>query len=199
MRLILASTSPRRRSLLEEAGYAHEAMPPGFDDATLHWDRATPPDQYTADLALLKARAVIDRLGGLPADTIVLAADTIVVKNGSVLGQPMTSEQALDTLKMLVDGSHVVMTGVAVFGPGLTRFTDHADVQVGLIGEPVLRAYVDSGQWKGKAGAYNLFERLEAGWPITYRGDPATIMGLPIKRLRPILDGMLARDKGGAS
>jgi septum formation protein len=66
-------------------------------------------------------------------------------------------------------------------------FTDRATVRLGRIAPPEIDGYVASGQWRGKAGAYNLAERLEAGWPITYEGDPGTIMGLPMRRLAPLL------------
>lgn len=62
-------------------------------------------------------------------------------------------------------------------------FTDTARVRVGRIPIAEIESYVASGQWRGKAGAYNLAERLAAGWPIEYEGDPATIMGLPMRRL----------------
>ena len=67
-------------------------------------------------------------------------------------------------------------------------FVDTATVTVGDIPGREVNAYVNSGQWRGKAGAYNLDERLEAGWPITFSGDPTTIVGLPMRRLLPLLE-----------
>lgn len=195
--LILASTSPRRRQLLTEHGYAHRAAPPGVDDAPLRAAPETPPHQWTAALALLKARAAAERLGAEPMDAIILAADTIVVKNGIVLGQPMTDDDARQTLQLLDNGSHDVMTGVAILYSGQSMlFTDEAHVTVGVLGDERIERYVASGGWRGKAGAYNLMERLTDGWPITYTGDPATIMGLPMKRLAPILDRLLKNPRG---
>ncbi|MBL8745820.1 MAG: Maf family protein [Phycisphaerae bacterium] len=192
MELILASTSPRRRQLLSEGGFVHSAMAPGVDDATLKWDPVTPPHQWTAALALLKGRAAVEQVGARAAHAVVLAADTIVVKDGLVLGQPMTEDEATRTLKTLESGTHMVMTGVSIVGGGRTvLFTDEASVRVGVIGDERIAAYVASGGWRGKAGAYNLFERLADGWPISYSGDPTTIMGLPMERLGPILRRML--------
>ena len=65
---------------------------------------------------------------------------------------------------------------------------DLARVTVGAIGPERIRAYIRSGQWRGKAGAYNLGERIEAGWPISYVGDPTTVMGLPMRALIARLD-----------
>lgn len=170
---------------------------PGVDDAALRWDPSTPPRQWTAALALLKARAAMDQLGARRAGAVVLAADTIVVKYGVVLGQPVTDDEAYGTLKLLENGSHSVMTGVALLeGERTIMFTDEAQVCVGDVGEQRINEYVASGGWRGKAGAYNLFERLAEGWPITYTGDPATIMGLPMVQLRPILDRALGVASG---
>ncbi|MFW5653377.1 MAG: Maf family protein [Planctomycetota bacterium] len=66
-------------------------------------------------------------------------------------------------------------------------FVDTADVEVGNVRSADIKSYLDTGDWRGKAGAYNLSERLTAGWPITYEGDPTTIMGLPMGLLQQVL------------
>lgn len=89
-------------------------------------------------------------------------------------------------LKALQNGSHEVVTGVALVWPDSARreiFVDTAVVHVGTIGDVEIENYIKDGGWQGKAGAYNLSERIEAGWPITYEGDPSTVMGLPMKAL----------------
>jgi septum formation protein len=63
-------------------------------------------------------------------------------------------------------------------------FVVGADVRVGDLGGHRIAPYLASGDWRGKAGAYNLFERLDAGWPIAFEGDPLAIVGLPIAALR---------------
>lgn len=198
--LFLASTSPRRRLLLTEHGYAHAVISPGIDDALLRIAPGTPPHHWTAALAYLKAAAAWHNLRSpIKPRIILLAADTIVVKGGVVLGQPVTEEEARRTIRLLRGGSHTVISGVAI----LTErqrilFADPARVTVGEIGDDLVDAYIASGGWRGKAGAYNLAERLAEGWPIEYDGDPATIMGLPMNRLRPILDRLLLNDAGDA-
>jgi septum formation protein len=62
-------------------------------------------------------------------------------------------------------------------------FADAARVTMGALSDSDLENYLASGQWHGKAGGYNLLERIDAGWPLTYQGDPTTIMGLPMNRL----------------
>lgn len=186
-RLLLASRSPRRHELLASHGIEHDAEHPGVDDADLIAG-AVKPAEWVAALAYFKAAAALDRLrrGNVPVDRLVLGADTICLKDGHLIGQARDSADAERILRLLSDGSHEVLTGVALLGPrDGTRelFVDRARVHVGALGDGLIRPYIASGVWRGKAGAYNLRERIEAGWPIRYEGDPTTIMGLPMRRL----------------
>ncbi|HYE02188.1 MAG TPA: Maf family protein [Phycisphaerales bacterium] len=183
--LHLASTSPRRRKLLEEAGIPHVVVPGVVDDAGLEPGRVA-PGAWVAALAFLKAASV-----GTPrsadAGAVVLGADTVVVKNGELIGQPRDEADARRILGMLEDGAHEVVTGVALLEPGTGRrelFTDTARVKVGRIGSERLERYLAGGGWRGKAGGYNLAERLADGWPISFEGDAGTIMGLPVRMVR---------------
>ncbi|MCP3902578.1 MAG: Maf-like protein [Planctomycetes bacterium] len=186
--LWLASRSQRRRHLLEAAGVPFHALPARIDDGTL---RSGPvrPEYWVAALAYLKARWVVDALtestGG--AGT-VLGADTLCVHEGRILGQPGAAASARDMLVHLRDATHVTMTGVCLISLADGRRwlgVDRARVRIGHVGDDELDAYVTSGQWRGKAGAYNLADRIDAGWPIDCEGDPATVMGLPMRRLEP--------------
>jgi septum formation protein len=195
-RLILASQSPRRRSLLEEHGFDHVARHPGVDDAELSPGEVS-AEQWVAALAYLKARAGLASLADRPPHWTVVGADTVCVKDGELLGQPRDAAEAERMLRRLENGEHRVVTGVAILsgeGPVTRRrelLVDRARVRIGEIGVARIRAYVASGQWRGKAGAYNLSERLADGWPITLEGDPGTVMGLPMRRLSPILRSRL--------
>lgn len=193
-RLLLASRSPRRRSLLEEAGVAFEVVSSGIDDADLA-PGAAAPEHWVASLALLKAEAARRALGGQAGSAIILGADTVVNSRGEIVGQPRDRADAERILRRLSGNAHRVLSGAAlVEGATGRRLTlvDAAQVRVGRIEEAALLAYLDSGEWSGKAGAYNLSERLAAGWPIAYDGDPSTIMGLPMRRLLPILHDAFA-------
>ena len=77
-------------------------------------------------------------------------------------------------------------------------FADTARVRVGALPDALLEEYLASGLWRGKAGAYNLTERVEAGWPLEWDGDPGTIVGLPIERLRPLLERLLSEGASAA-
>ena len=192
--LLLASTSPRRTELLRLAGLDHETISPGIDDAELMPGNAN-PEAWAASLAYLKAQAGLDRWRLLRADEqrLVVGADTICVRGSDIIGQPRDADDARRILEFFDDGAHDVITGVAVID-STTRvreiFVDRARVWWDGVGAERIDEYVASGQWVGKAGAYNLAERVEAGWPIRWEGDPNTIMGLPIDGLRGRLERM---------
>jgi septum formation protein len=188
--LVLASRSPRRRLLLRQHGFEHEAVHPGIDDGALE-PGAVSPREWVAASAYLKARAGAELLEGEEPRT-VLGADTVCVQDGAVIGQPRDEADARRMLGVFENREHEVITGVALLDwrRGERRrhlLVDRARVRVGAIGRDRTEVYLASGEWRGKAGAYNLSERLEAGWPITFEGDPGTIMGLPMSALEPVL------------
>lgn len=189
-RVLLASRSPRRRQLLAEYGIDFEAATgdtsTSVDDGLLVRGGVT-PREWVAALGYFKAAAAMRNLGEWPyaaGELVIVGADTVVLKGAEIIGQPKNAVDAERILRLLQNGSHKVLTGVAFVDAGTGQrdmFVDDAIVTVGDIGHDVIRAYVDSGDWRGKAGGYNLRERLDAGWPITYLGDPTTIMGLPMR------------------
>ncbi|MGE3109450.1 MAG: nucleoside triphosphate pyrophosphatase [Phycisphaerales bacterium] len=188
-RVLLASQSPRRRQLLLEYGIEFETVSAKVDDGLLVRGGVS-PSEWVAALGYFKAAAAMRDLGEwpyAPGEVIIVGADTIVLKGNQIIGQPRSAVDAERILRLLENGSHSVLTGVAMIDAGSGQrdmFVDRATVQVGEIGHDAIRAYVDSGAWRGKAGAYNLRERLDASWPITYSGDPTTIMGLPMGQLK---------------
>lgn len=169
----------------------HEAISPGVDDAQLRAPPGIEPHRWTAALAYLKARAgarALAAMGRDPSGMVVLGADTIVVKEGEILGQPVDADDARRIIRRLEQGCHTVMSGAALLlDDQRWIMVDRAAVCVGVIGDARIEAYIASGGWKGKAGGYNLSERLAEGWPISYEGDPACIMGLPMRRLAPAI------------
>jgi septum formation protein len=191
-RLLLASQSPRRREILRQHGLDHDARHPGIDDSTLDPGRVT-PFEWAAALAYLKAAAGAAAEG---PSRLVIGADTICVKDGMFIGQPADAADAERIIRLLQDAQHEVITGVALIWTGRDGvrrrriFVDRARVHVGQIGNERIREYIASGQWRGKAGAYNLSERLEAGWPVSVEGDPTTVMGLPMRSLRRVLEAL---------
>ncbi|MGP1272139.1 MAG: Maf family protein [Phycisphaerales bacterium] len=185
--LVLASRSPRRRALLHEAGIPFRSVDGPVDDGGLRPGRV-PPEHWVVSLAYLKARAVAEAMP--PGDrVVVLGADTVCVADGEILGQPNNEEVAAAMLRSFIDTSHAVVTGVALVEPsgGRELLVDSAAVTWGVVPDEALRGYLASGGWRGKAGGYNLAERLDAGWPIVVDGDPGTVMGLPMRTLPAML------------
>jgi len=184
--LVLASRSPRRRLLLREAGIDARVIDPNLDDGLIAASTSVAPEEWVAALAYLKARAGAEQL---PPGSLVLGADTVVVKDGHIIGQPRDESHAREIIHALRNTDHEVVTGVAIISAGQRLiFSDSAHVIVGDVPDASIESYLASGQWRGKAGAYNLAERQQAGWPIEVTGDPTTVMGLPMQRLREIFD-----------
>lgn len=206
-RLLLASQSPRRRQLLAESGLRFEVVDSGVDDGQLGQPGpGVSAAAWVTSLAYLKAAAARDRLRRLGgpaslAGATILGADTVVACDDRLIGKPRDAEDARAIIERLENRDHDVLTGVALLGGGARRlFADRATVHVGVIGAERVRAYIESGRWRGKAGAYNLEEQVAVGWPIHWHGDPGTVMGLPMRRLRPMLEAFAtAPAAGGAS
>lgn len=188
--LWLASRSPRRAQLLRDAGYAVSTAIPAINDGDLQHTDA-PAEHWVMSLAYLKARAAADIIHP-SADAarrgIILGADTVCAAGRTILGQPRDVEDARRMLRLLSGREHRTLTGVCFLqlrSPTSARLIDFdaAIVRIGPLDDDHIESYLASGEWRGKAGAYNLSERIHAGWPIACAGDPATVMGLPMQRL----------------
>lgn len=183
--IVLASASPRRRELfaLLELPFVVQSE---FVDETPRPDES--PDLLVARLSGVKAAAVRDLLiaeGELQAERLVLAADTVVVLNGEILGKPRNSAEAVDMLTRLRNRSHTVHSGVAVVeaisGRAVVQL-DSTTVWMRDYGDSELEEYVRSGDPMDKAGAYAI---QHTGFHPVDRIDGcfASVMGLPLKLL----------------
>lgn len=174
-KLILASSSPRRAEILTTVGWPFEVVSAGIDE-TLKSDEK--PFEYVQRLALEKADAVAStRLTGL-----VLGADTTVVVEGMLLGQPQNDDEARDMLKLLSDKWHEVLTGVALVNIGRETNVNYETTRVRFseMSEAELDWYVSTGEPKGKAGAYAV-QGSAALFIKEIEGDFFNIVGLPIR------------------
>lgn len=197
--VLLASRSPRRQELLRAAEIEFVAAQPALDDGQLH-PGDVDAERWVAAMAYLKAAAAVRQGLHTALDTsrpigVVLGADTVVSLRGRIIGQPRDRDDAERILRQLADAEHDVLTGVALVCPATGRrdiWTDRARVDVGPIDDAEIARYLDTGAWRGKAGAYNLSERIAAGWPIRYEGDSGTIMGLPAAAVARRLDAWAA-------
>ena len=192
--IVLASRSPRRRELLESAGWEVAVRVADIDDSDLD-PRNTDAASWTTALAWLKASAVREMLtasGDPVAIWPIVAGDTVCEHDGELVGQPSDVDAATTMVRAMADAVHRVWTGLCVLVPGVSRRigVDHAIVRIGPLSTRDIDEYIATGAWRGKAGGYNLSERLEAGWPITFDGHDSTIMGMPL----PLLDRLLGDD-----
>jgi septum formation protein len=176
LRVVLASSSPRRRQLLDLVGIAHEVKPADIDETMRSGEL---PEQYAERLAREKAGIVA---ADMP-DALVVGADTIVVIDGIVLGKPRDVGDAERMLSMLSGRSHTVMTAVAAtLGGEVASGVEIVDVTFLPIDDDEIRRYVATGEPMDKAGAYGI---QGYGATIVRRiaGDYFAVMGLSLVRL----------------
>jgi septum formation protein len=172
-RLILASASPRRRELLEQAGYTFDVCPAHIDETRSEREE---PSAYVTRLALEKAQAIHAQ----HPDATVLGADTTVVLNGEVLNKPQDREDAARMLRALSGGTHQVHTGIAVVSGSVERtHVETTNVVFAPIPEDELAAYLATGDSLDKAGAYGI-QGYAARWIPRIEGDFFNVMGLPV-------------------
>jgi septum formation protein len=175
MRLILASASPRRAELLASAGYRFEVVPADVDESPLADES---PGTYALRVAHDKAAAASARC--LESSDVILAADTVVVADGRILGKPRNSDDARRMLRLLADGVHDVVTAVVVKGPaGECAEVVTTRVRFLPLEDAEIEWYVASGEPEGKAGAYAIqgraamfIDRIEGSW--------SNVVGLPL-------------------
>jgi len=182
-RVVLASSSPRRRELLSLIGIAHAVSPAELDETVLPGEAPAP---HAERLARAKAATVAERLGDDPG-IIVIGADTIVVVDGDILGKPGDEAAAAAMLRRLAGRSHTVYTAVAVAREQqLVSGVESVDVTFrGLSDEDIAR-YIATGEPMDKAGAYGI---QGYGATIVERivGDYFAVMGLALGRLAGLL------------
>ena len=182
MNLILASASPRRRELLSLFGVPFVIRAADIDE-TMDPDAA--PFDEVSRVSRLKALAT--HRG--PGD-VVIAADTIVVCEGKVLGKPRDAEDAVAMLRLLSGRDHQVMTGVTVLrGENAATFTEVTDLHFRDLTDREIARYVASGEPMDKAGSYGI-QGGAALFCTGMTGDYYNVMGLPVCRLGQVLKEM---------
>jgi len=182
--LILASSSPRRCSLLREAGIVFETVAPPIHEPD-EVDGKLPPAQQAQALAYFKARAVQqmrDRVFVLGADTIVLSA------RGHILGKPADAAEARGMLQALSNTTHDVITGVALLGPDHQRIiaSEVTHVTMRPVSPGEIDQYINSGEWEGKAGAYAIQETADR-FIANLDGSFSNVVGLPMELVTKML------------
>lgn len=187
--LILASASPRRRELLSRAGIAFEVREPPIPEPTQRPNDIS-PRAWAEAVAYFKARAVSEHATG----RTILAADTIVVCRGEMLGKPHGALDAERMLRLQAGCESEVITGIAILrmppdgrNDLAPRIIRHEVTRVLMRDDSTLiREYIDSGDWAGKAGAYGI---QDIGDRLVERihGDFDNVVGLPIAHVKRLL------------
>ena len=179
MQLILASASPRRKALLSLFGIPFTVRAADIDETM---DPEKPPFDEVARVSRSKALAV-----SRGEKDIVIAADTIVVCQGKVLGKPHSEAEAASMLRLLSGRDHQVMTGCTIlYGDRAETFTEVASLHFRPLSEKEIQKYVQSGEPMDKAGAYGIQGR-GALLVEKIHGDFFNVMGLPVLRLSRML------------
>jgi septum formation protein len=187
---ILASASPRRKRLLENAGYRFEVIASNIDESAFALEGISSLE-HTRQLGLAKALAVGQKY---PAE-LILAADTVVDFKGQIVGKPKDAADAERITRMLFSGPHEVITAVA-----LVKINDEIEiVQTAtttviprkLTAEQIAE-HIKSGNWRGKAGAYGIQETGDEFVELI-EGSFTNVIGLPMELVQGLLDKFIAQ------
>jgi septum formation protein len=195
MKLILASSSPRRAEILRDAGIAFETCATQIDETARPGETAY---AMVARLAEAKARAAAAQVAAATSECIIVGADTTVELNGEILAKPRDSTHAREMLSLLSARTHRVLTGVF-----LLRLPDNAErsavestsVTFAPLFEKEIDAYVSSGEPLDKAGAYAI-QGVAGRYVRRIEGCYFNVVGLPLARLYALLRELGWRENG---
>ncbi|MCA9242152.1 MAG: septum formation protein Maf [Planctomycetales bacterium] len=183
-RLILASSSPRRRELMLHAGYEFQVRAPSHE-AEVNAPTIADPEQLVLDLAHRKGQDVVGQVLGRGAGAAwVLSADTIAEYQGRVLGKPDDSADARRMLSLLSGTRHHVLTGVTLWntasaGAPVEAIVAKTTLQMDELTPEWIESYLASGQWEGKAGAFGYQDGI--GVLRVVEGSESNVVGLPME------------------
>lgn len=175
-KLILASGSPRRYSLLSGYGFDVTVIKPDFDESTV---TESDPSALVLALAHGKAASV-----NAPKDTLLLAADTVVAIDGQVLGKPEDSLEAFEMLDRLSGRTHSVYTGVCIRKNESTElFYAKSDVTFYNLSNTQIEKYISTGSPLDKAGSYGIQDDMGIAFVRSVDGEISNVIGLPMEQV----------------
>jgi septum formation protein len=186
--LILASTSPRRKQLLTEAGYQFTVVPPA-DASESAADHPETPTELVTRLAFQKAQDV-----ALRTDRgLIIGCDTVAQCQGQILGKPVSIDHARQMLDLLRGREHHVYSGLCLWrrpGDFHRVEVDITTLRMDPISDDDLENYLATDQWKGKAGAFGYQDGLD--WVHILSGSESNVVGLPMELLAQMLQKLAA-------
>ena len=176
-KLLLASASPRRREILQNLGFEFEILPSDVDESEVMWND---PVESAKLLAEIKG---IDAQKTRPRKTII-AADTIVLCEGKVMGKPEGQDEAAEMLGSLSGRMHEVVTGIALIAPPNIRIIEAESTKVYFreLGSREIQRYISTREPFDKAGAYAI-QGYASAFIDRIEGDYFNVVGLPVARL----------------
>lgn len=188
MEIVLASGSPRRREILSELNLKFDVIVSDTDEESIDKENI-PPHMYVQELAMLKANAVFKE-NKFEKQTLIIAADTIVVCDGEILGKPKDKDDAFNMLSKLSAREHSVYTGICVIDTKRAfEATEVCETRVIFddITENKIKSYIETGEPMDKAGGYGIqgYGNLLIK---EIRGDYFNVVGLPVKTLADLLE-----------
>lgn len=174
---VLASASPRRKELLTQLAIPFEVIPSDVEETLI---KAETVEEYVANVARFKTQHIARKC---PNKTVI-GADTIVVFENRMLHKPKTEEEAIAHLQQLSGHKHAVLTAVVIIASNgeETVFVERTDVQFRKLAQPLIEAYVQSGDPFDKAGGYGI-QTLGALFIERIEGDYYNVVGLPLATL----------------
>jgi septum formation protein len=189
-KLVLASASPRRLALLDQAGVVPDLILPAEIDETPR--RGESPRNLASRLSKQKALAVHEAIKGSPEeeDGVVLAADTVVALSRRVMPKAELTEHAVACLRLLSGRTHKVWTAVTIVIPrgAVRQRLVETRVRFKRLSTEDIDAYVASGEWRGKAGGYAI-QGLAGAFVVKLVGSYTGVVGLPLHETLNLLLG----------
>lgn len=186
---ILASNSPRRKEILSQAGFQFTVLPSDVDES---FPEEMIPQDVPVMLAERKAKALLESC----ANSLVLAADTVVILENEILNKPANKQEALQMLKKLSGKTHEVVTGIALTSPnGIVKASDSAFVRFRELADWEIDWYVRGGASLDKAGAYGVQDFIGMAGIERLDGSFYTVMGLPIYQVYQLLKPFILESK----
>ncbi|MGA7794395.1 MAG: Maf family protein [Candidatus Acidiferrales bacterium] len=193
MKIILASSSPRRAEILRAAGIAFEICATHIDEAALPGET---PQAMVARLAEAKAHAAAAHLGAAVRECIIVGADTTVELEGEILGKPRDAAHAREMLSRLGGRTHNVLTGIFLLrlpGNATRAAIENSAVTFAPLNQEEIDAYVATSEPLGKAGAYAI-QGIAGRYIPKIEGCYFNVVGLPLARLYALLRELGWRD-----
>jgi septum formation protein len=185
--LILASQSPRRRQLLQEAGFSFEVIAPA-ESIEKGVCSSCGPDQFVVDAAVAKSSAIAKDID----DGIILGADTVASCKAQILGKPTDIDHARSMLKLMSGTRHDVLTGVCLWHRPSNQFRSYLQrttLEMQPLSEQTIEDYLDTDQWIGKAGAFGYQDGLD--FITIVEGLESTVVGLPVEKIPMWIEELL--------